>query len=290
MIYGDNQFVTQEDYDWYYINKYGYGVVDNACRERLRNRASYIYGLGVTKVVDFGGGDSGLSQMISDMDHNDLVSVKTVGCGEDVPECDLVIAEHVLEHIYDLEYAMIEITNGLKRDGMLIVDVPDATMAIDPSPKMPILDFSQVHINHFRLLDMLRFMSSWGFELKETSTYYERNSLCRMYVFIKKSIGDLSREYVTKNISEKVMKLKEIDYPVCVWGFGDIASQCLAEHFPDVKYFVINDPAFKDATIKGLPVYDKPIDDLPVLVIAQSQKQELIERIKKGCDNEIIEI
>ena len=295
MIFGDNEIVTQKDYDAYYKERYGYGVTDEACVARLKNRAEYIrskYPSQQPRIVDFGGGDGILSDSLRELGFND---VWNYGVGDDMPQhADVIIAEHVLEHIYDMNQAMSTIINALKDRGVLIVDVPDAgRIAIERNPKTPILDYSQVHINHFRLFDMLNLMRKWGFELIEESGYHERGSACRMYVFVKdaKLVASASKYFVTRSIQEKVAKLRGMsDDTVCVWGFGDIAATSLEGWLPNVQYFVCNDPAFIGATIQGIPVYDAPIDDIPVIVIAQSQKEKLIQHIKEVCTNRIIEI
>lgn len=293
MLYGDNPIINQSDYDWYYENKYGYGVVDEANQKRLKDRADFIkqnYDP-KSKIVDFGGGDSGL---ISFLRYNGFYNVSTFGCGDEMPDnVDVIVAEHVLEHIYDMNDAMIKISKALKNQGTLIVDIPDATsMAIERPVEMPILDFSQVHINHFRMIDILKLMERYGFELQETSEYHERHGGCRMYVFVKDKnvVSRASEWYVIRNVAEKVTKLKNIKKQVVIWGYGDICAHVLAKHWPNVKYFVCNDPAYIGETIKGLPVYDKIQDDTPILVIAQSQKGTLINRIKLECDNEVIAI
>jgi len=295
MIYGDNPLVTQRDYDTYYTERYGYGVTDDECKLRLIARAEYISRVYTdsARVVDFGGGDGVLPDCLRDLGFAD---VWNYGIGDDMPQnCDAIVAEHVLEHIYDLDTAMRIITGALKDNGMLLVDVPDAgRIAIERNIKTPILDFSQVHINHFRLVDMLNLMKKWGFELVETKSYHERGSACRQYVFIKDGnlVSGASKWFVAKNISERIQELRALgNKPVCVWGFGDIASECLAGWFPNVKYFVCNDPAFEGTTIRGLPVYKSPIDNLPIVVIAQSQKEILLEKIRGlGLDNQVIVI
>jgi predicted SAM-dependent methyltransferase len=292
MLYGDNQEVTQKNYDWYYTEKYGYGVSDDANKVRLCERAVYIANRfeNTSKVVDFGGGDSGLCDVLNQYQ---FYNVSNFGCGDTMPDnVDVIIAEHVLEHIYDMNDAMNKISNALKPEGTLIIDIPDAgMMALERPAEMPILDFTQVHINHFRMIDLLKLMKRWGFELKETSEYHERYGGCRTYVFVKGiSIAKMSAEFTTKNMDEKELKLRSlIDQPVVVWGFGDICAHVLSRYWPNVQYFVCNDPAYVGETINGLPAYDKKQNDtFPVLVIAQSQKGKLIARIKSECDNEII--
>jgi hypothetical protein len=295
MLYGDHPTVTQADYDWYYTEKYGYGVADEANQMRLCARASYISGRFDidAKVVDFGGGDSGLCEILKQYNFFDVTNY---GCGDVMPSgVDVIIAEHVLEHIYDMNDAMGKMSNALKAGGTLIIDIPDAgMMALEKPLEMPILDFSQVHINHFRMIDILRLMESYGFELQETSEYHERKGGCRMYVFVKDStiVSRVSETFVNRNMAEKEQALRNlVDQPVVVWGYGDICAHVLSRYWPNVQYFVCNDPAYVGETINGLPVYDKKQDDtFPVLVIAQSQKGALIDRIKSECDNEVIVI
>lgn len=295
MIYGDNPNTTQHDYDVYYDQRYGYGVSAPDTTARLLERANFVadkFPNKKVRIVDFGGGDSGFSDMMNDRGY---ANVHNYTIGRDMPQhADVILAEHVLEHVYDIDEAMEKITGALKPSGMLIVDIPDAGLiSLTRSEKTPILDYHRVHLNHFRLVDILTLCKRYGYELLETRTYPERGLPCRMLVFIKDAeiVASLSKWTVTHHIQDKVAKLRGLsDDPVCVWGFGDIAAMSLEGWLPNVQYFVCNDPAFIGATIQGIPVYDAPIDDIPVIVIAQSQKEKLINHIKEVCTNRIIEI
>ena len=75
-----------------------------------------------------------------------------------------------------------------------------------------------------------------------------------------------------------------------VWGLGDIAMHLLAKCPLNVKYFICNDPAFKNQTIGRIPILEGAITDHPIVVMAQSQKEKLLARIKSEYDNEIIVI
>lgn len=294
MVYGDNETVTNADYTKYYQERYGYGVNDIEQSNRMMARGHYIaerYKDRSVKIVDFGGGDGGLSSVLARFGFHD---VHNVGAGDEMPEdADAVIAEHVLEHVYSMNIAMSDITDCLKDGGLFIVDIPDGGAISFAKPaEMPILDYTQVHINHFRVLDMLRLAERWGFELLETSEYKERFMPCRMFVFVKGAdIGRMAREYIIPNIQEKQEKLQALgDTPVIVWGLGDIALHLLARCPVNVKYFVDIDPAFRGQTIGRIPILDAPISDHPIVVMAQSQKAALLEYIKKTYENEIVEI
>lgn len=294
MIYGDNMDITQADYDKFYMTRYGFGVVDAEDTKRLVSRAQYIANNfdKRVKVLDFGGGESGLTKIINKFgfDHTYLYSL-----GDTLPpEVDVVIAEHVLEHIYDVDDAMRKIMKTLKHGGTLIVDVPDAGgMSFELPVEMPILDYHEVHINHFRMLDMLRLMDRYGFELVSTETYHERFGSSRMYVFIKDHdyVARKAHWYVIRNVAEKCNKLREIKQPVIVWGCGDIAMHCLSKVNLDIQYFVDMNPAFRGCFIRDIPVLDSVTSNDPIVVICQTQKQSVLNNIKAlRLTNEVIVI
>jgi len=292
MIYADNADITQRDYDIYYNEKYGYGVEDPGQQMRMDNRARLISNTlhdRNARIVDFGGGDGELKGHLEDYGFRD---VHLVNAGDKMPEnIDLLIAEHVLEHVYDMPEVMAKFDN-VKIGGRLIVDVPDATViAYTAAPEMPMLDFHQKHINHFSMRDMLRLMYEHGFEYQDGFAYKERFLSCRCYQFTKTAgmTYGLSKMTVTSNIEKKVMKLKLLgDIPVIVWGLGDIALHCLATHMPNVIELVDNDPAYRGAAIRGMEVKERPDSDAPIIILAQSQQKLLIENIRKmGITNEI---
>lgn len=294
MLYGDHPDASQALYDDYYTRFYGYGVEDEQQKARITTRAYWAqqnFPIDA-RVVDFGGGKEGL---IDHLYKHGFLDTYVIEAGETIPmNVDLLFAEMVLEHIYDLPSAMQGIANAIVDGGTLVVDVPDAgEVAFADSKHMPMLDYHQPHINHFRVIDMVCLMRRWGFELVKTRGYTERNLPCRYYEFMKDidAIGERSRDVVVGNMEAKVLKLKALgNTPVCVWGVGDIASYILARYMPNIQYYVSNDPAFKGARIQGLPVLERPKDGTPVVVIAQAQKAKLLERIRETCRNEIIEI
>ncbi len=295
MLYADNPDATQADYDIFYKERYGFGVVDSGVHARLHNRAHMLAAKMYhnNRVVDFGGGESGLKEIL--MQTWGFTDVHNYGVGDTMPaNVDVIIAEHVLEHIYDMNAAMETITSSLKPGGMLIIDIPDAgRMAFDRPAEMPMLDFSQVHINHFRTIDMLNLMKRWGFELYETKDYFERFIRSRMFVFIKgMNVGRTSRQYVQDNIAVKLEALKRIgNREVIVWGCGDIALHCLALHPLNVAYFVDIDPAYQGATINSIQVLDKPHSNHPIVVNCSTQKSLLLRYIEEqGYTNELIVI
>lgn len=293
MIYGDHPKIRQKDYDKYYIERYGFGVEDMEARGRQKDHAIWLNNAVKDKealIVDFGG--AGIIK--NRLNEYGFKNVYNVTAGEALPDnVDVIFAEHVLEHIYDLPDAMRRISKAVRTGGMLIVDGPESTGMID-TKKTPMLDWHQKHINHFKFLDYLNLMRRYGFEFVGAVNYIERKGTCIHLLFGKAELNrvyEQSVEYITKNMNDLVLKLYDLkDREVIVWGCWDIALHTLACHMPNVKYFVDKDPAFKGAVIAGKKVLDsvQEGDTTPIVVIAQGQKQDIIMNIKK--DNLINEV
>jgi hypothetical protein len=297
-IYGDNPDITQADYTTYYKERYGFGVEDEAARQRQQLAAQWASHAITDKnavIVDFGGAGI-ITQYLRDYG---FCNCADVGAGDPLPDdVTVMFAEHVLEHIYDLPKAMHAISKAVKVSGMLIVDGPESA-GIAETHASPLLDFHQKHINHFSLFDYMSLMHKYGFEFMGASNYIERGNPCIHIVFGRVEQGrilDASIKHIQPNVDAIVEKLKALgDRPVIVWGCGDIALHVLSLHMPNVIFFIDKDPAFKGAVIGEKNVLTeyaiKPDEHYPIVVIAQNQRDAILENIRKdGLTNEVIVI
>ena len=294
MIYADNDTICQKDYDKYYQDKYGYGVEDMESRQRQQSRAQMVCTSIPNKkalIVDFGGVGI-VSGYLRDYGFQNVCDISA---GQALPQhIDCLLAEHVLEHIYDLPTAMNEISRNMNVGGLLIVDGPEAA-GIAEKGTGPMLDWHQKHINHFSFFDYLHLMHNHGFEFAGGGGYIERGNPCMSMMFgraVKDRIADVSLTHIHAGLEGILHKLQELEgREVVVWGCGDIALHSLSLHMPNVKYFVDKDPAFKGAKIAGRLVFDQVAknEPAPILVLAQGQKQAILDNIRaEGLPNEVI--
>lgn len=293
MVYGDGEF-NQSMLDEYYRSQYGYGINSPDNRKRLEADACWIIDkLSLDdRIIDFGGvGDNGESVIVSMLKDYGFSDAHCTGAGDELPSnCDLIYASHVLEHIYDLPKTMSNITSALADDGLLIIDVPDATGLLQHWKK-PILDYNTKHINHFTLRNLLDSGKQFGFESVLVKPYELEYAPAFQVHFKQMDTALLSAKHVVSNILARVNKLKEIDYPVNVWGLSDIAWVLLSYVNLNVLNYIDNDPAYRSATYKGIPVVERPDNDAPIVIMAQGQRERLIENIRKtGIKNRIIEV
>jgi hypothetical protein len=294
-LYGDGDF-TQADFDTYYREKYGYGINSPANIERLKADAEMIswetaYG---DIIVDFGGaGDDGRSVLVDELHRLGIgtAGARSVGVGDPLPNnCDVIYASHVIEHIYNLPETMTRLTAALAPDGLLIVDVPDATGLL-LKWKMPILDFNTKHLNHFTLRHLLELGARYGFELVHLKPYELEGAPAWQVHFRRLDVAEETKQHVVKNSYIRRRKLEVIDYPVNIWGMGDITWHLLSQVDLEVLDFIDNDPAYRGTTYNGKPVQERPTNDAPIVIVAQGQRGRLIENIRRmGVTNEIIEV
>lgn len=293
MIYGDGAF-DQAMLDEYYTKYYGYGVSNPDNIERLRADAAMIDGLILGNhgnVVDFGGaGDDGKSVLLEELESWGYDNLHCIGPNEPIPDCDVLYASHVLEHIYDLPETMRRIVSALAPDGLLIVDVPDATGLLRRW-RMPILDFNTKHLNHFTLRNLLDLGHHHGLEAVYVKPYELEYAPCYQVHFRRLDVVEQSREHVERKVRDRVDKLSKQEYPLNIWGMGDITWVLMSHVDLHVLNYIDNDPAYRGQTFKGKPVLERPDNDAPILILAQGQRQRLIENIRKaGVTNQIIEI
>jgi hypothetical protein len=297
MLYGDGDF-DQALLNDYYLNYYGYGINSSDVSDRLTSIADYIAEKypQTARFVDFGGsGDDGKSIVCGRLQKLGFKNAYNVNAGEPVPPCDVLLASHVIEHVYDMPAVMDAITEALAEDGLLIVDGPDATGLV-LRWRMPILDFHTKHINHFRMIDYLRLMERYGFELTDSSRYVDirssQHAACVRLYFKRFSTADASRDWVQASVNERVARLRLVgDQPVNVWGLGDVTWHLLSMVDLNVLEYIDNDPAYRGATYGGNPVLERPTNDAPIVIMSQGQRTKLIENIRAaGVTNDIIEI
>jgi hypothetical protein len=305
MLYGDGDF-AQADLDKYYIEHYGYGVNSPANIERLKGDAAMIAETVPNKnacIIDFGGaGDDGKSIVEQELTKRfGHWNADCIGPADPLPHgCDVIYASHVIEHIYDLPETMTRITDALAADGLLIIDVPDATGLLRQW-KMPILDFNTKHLNHFTLRNLLDLGKQYGFELVHLKPYDLENAPAWQAHFRRLDVADTSYIHIYEKIDARLMKMIRLGgQPVNIWGLGDITWHVLSRYATDpaskdepltILDYIDNDPAYRGQTFNGKPVQERPTNDAPIVILAQGQRQRLIANIRKmNITNEIIEI
>jgi SAM-dependent methyltransferase len=293
-VYYDNDR-RQEHYDLYYQQRYGFGVdtPENYARlDALAEEIEAAFPL-TDRVLDFGGGGGYLVAKLEERGY----SARTWSPGEPPPEaqsCDLLIASHVLEHVYGLGTCISSLREVLTPDGFVLAEVPDE-MAASFQTRPPLLDYIQQHVNHFGPFHLDLLFNRYGFSRESGKQTSFNGAFCYRALYRNdghRGMWKRSREHIEQAMAEKAAKLRKIQKPVIVWGCSNTVWHLLTiAEFP-IAYFVDRDirayPA--GSTIRGIPVYDRVCSDDPILVLAQGQRQAILENIReRGLKNEVLE-
>ena len=297
-IFYDND-KTQADYDVYYAERYGFdgNLHVEANLLRLDDMAALVTSIAKKNdlIVDFGGGRE--MYLTNKLNELGFAKARTVEVGDEMPtDIDVLVSSHVFEHIYDLRRIVGDLVNTLAPDGKMVIEVPDEWQeTVLPNP-VPILDYHQKHVNHFApfMLDFL--MGTFGLQ----RTYQHSEALDWYYGAFYRAVyeRDVARKIYTRSrrmigaaVAEKLELLDKVKGPVVVWGCGDFCLHMLAKVKLDVVYYVDRDPAFRGATIGGVPVRENVNSDHTIVVMAQNQKSGILHCIEQeGITNEVIVI
>jgi hypothetical protein len=280
-----NNHAIEENYEEYYKNQYIGSNYNNESphRERLWDLANFINSKfpKETAVIDFGGGNGYLGKCLKKMGF-DTYAVCDVD--SEIPIfCDLIVASHVIEHIYDLNKMMEMFANTTEQ---VLVELPESLeYSYRTEPKM--LDYQTQHINHFGISQLDRLFSNYNFscEYWETLEFPLLNMPTYRAIYKKNGYQEMF------NRVKRVLDIPAIatDEPVIVYGLGDYAMWILANNPIEVASYVDDSPQYRGMTIKGKPILDHVEGDEPILVIARGKQKELVEHIKSlGIKNEII--
>lgn len=169
MVYNDSP-VTQDNLSSYYQSKY-YSSIDIGFQQspsRLHDVADYI-ALHIDptwSVLEVGCADGKLIQLLDERGFNNTTGIEV---GEVPPshQYDLIIVNHVLEHIGDTFTFVKWLKSHLSPQGCIYIEVPDAVQYYHHIEK-PLSFLSFEHCNHFSVATLNHLMGSLGFRASTT--------------------------------------------------------------------------------------------------------------------------
>ncbi|MCX6007719.1 MAG: class I SAM-dependent methyltransferase [Chloroflexi bacterium] len=233
---------------------------------------------------------------------------------------DCVILSGVLEHIRDVEQALLRIRGLLAEGGLLFIEVPDAT-DFARWPDAPFQQFSTEHINFFSAISLKNLMTHYGF-FQMLSQQFPRNQTVSTVMpvvvaifrkekkwrsFIPERDNETQRgllDYIRESqavddrIHQAINALAENGQSIIVWGVGTHTLRLLAtSRLPEanIRAFVDSNPHYQGLQLNGLPII-APADlqhRTEAILISSRAFQIAIERqIREelGLANEIIKL
>lgn len=228
---------------------------------------------------------------------------------------DVIILVQVLEHLYDVDKAIIQMKKWLKDDGYIYISVPDAASYQDYYGNISSVLCAE-HINHFSEISLNRVMEKHGFKQR---TFFKRSfkvseksnthgddivsSFDGIYSVVNKSelsqdidkdiksaksVKSLIEEYETRNANKekKIKKLLESGEQLILWGATHMAMNLLDTTLKNcnIEAFVDIDCSKQGLVIKGIPVKSPEIlyeFDGSILILESIVMSDILNSIKK---------
>lgn len=337
-VYADTS-VKQEDYDIFYSKDSKYESIATSTgagvtiwdKDRLQQTATQIAKVYLDKsarILDIGCANGGLLSALKDIGFTNLVGLdpspacvaytsQTVGIqayvgslmslGADLGKFDVVILSHVLEHVQNLDKAIIQMKGVLKPDGFIYIEVPDANRYQDYNFS-PFQEFNTEHINHFSLTSLINLFRKNGFEPNHTGHRIIYTGPDMPYPVVQAffnfsdNIKPLSHDELLRinilkyihdsqilinKVDEKIVEINNQYSAIIVWGTGQLTMKLLCDTSlkrSKILYFIDANPSTQGRQISGIPI-KKPSEinnpDTPILISSILQKQSIIATIKQ---------
>lgn len=337
-VYADTS-IKQEDYDIFYSKDSKYESVTTSTgagvtawdKNRLQQTASQIANVFLGKsarILDIGCANGGLLRALKEIGFNNLVGLdpsqacvaytsQTVGIqahvgslmslGEDLGNFDLVILSHVLEHVQDLNKAIIQMKNILKQNGLIYIEVPDANRYQEYNFS-PFQEFNTEHINHFSLMSLINLFSRNGFAPSHTghriiytspdmpypvvqsffkfiNNYEPLKQDEFLQISILKYIND--SQLLTNKIDKRIAAINNEYSSIMVWGTGQLTMKLLCDTSlkrSKILSFIDANPTNQGRKLNGIPII-KPSEinnpDIPILISSILQEKSIIATINQ---------
>jgi len=215
----------------------------------------------------------------------------------------MIILSHVLEHIYDLETAMYNICGMLNDDGMIYIDVPDASRYYDYYIK-PFYYFDLEHINHFTIQTLTNLGRKFGlkvisshekdievnpkFSYPTVSALFKKGTGTTDTMTMERGSNESIKKYIAKShdndVCEKVNELKISQEEIIVWGIGSYTLSIFKKGLSECNIVAVVDSDTKKQgmVIGGLRVEDPSIIKnykVTILILPALFQEEIAKQI-----------
>lgn len=227
---------------------------------------------------------------------------------------NLVILNHVLEHLYSPKKALEILANFLSNSGYLYVEVPD----VEHIPVNMLTYFSVEHLNYFSKSTLISFVENCGFKTIFTRYSLNKNNIEPNYPVImslfrknktkKKKINkDIEAiKKILKNVNllkKRRVKLKkrikkilenEKGRKIALWGAGSHTSM-LFGLIPSLKKEILaifdNNPEKRGMQFNGIKVYSEPdliiVKPDVIIISSYAGEKDIYIQLRKICSEEV---
>lgn len=191
---------------------------------------------------------------------------------------DVVILSHVLEHVRDVKEALGCLSQFLRPEALVYVEVPDASRYVDFAWS-PFQDFNTEHINHFSLVSLGNLLRQCGLRpvhgaakeilsapgMPYPAIYIFAKAGTAVPATVEKDVTLPERLLAYVRVSAELMNRIDAHLrenlrngaPVIVWGTGELTAKLLVDTalaHADIVRFVDSNPVNQGRLLRGVPV------------------------------------
>jgi len=264
---------------------------------------------------------SPVSAKIARERYNIQVSANTLsGLRLNTEPIDFLILAGVLEHVRDLNPALLGLRQLLSADGSIFISVPDAS-CYPEGEDAPFQEFSVEHINFFGPVSLENLLNTNGFiKISINQDIIESNYRTRTPVIhglFKKSDLSILRTYSRDNqtdaglksyidqstkaerfIQTTITKVVGSGKSIIIWGTGAHTLRLLATSrlsSAKIRAFVDSNPRYQGKSLNNVPIIApgelKGLSE-PILISSRVYQEEIENQIRAelNMDNEIIKL
>lgn len=233
---------------------------------------------------------------------------------------DFLILAGVLEHVRDINPALLRLRQLLSADGSIFISVPDASRYPE-GEDAPFQEFSVEHINFFGPVSLENLFNANGFtKTSIKQDIIESNHRTRTPVIhglFKKSDLSVSSSYPRDNKTEasikcyidqstqadrfiqtRINEIVDAGKSIVIWGTGAHTLRLLATSRlgnAKIRAFVDSNPRYQGKSLNNVPIISPgKLKELsqPILISSRVYQEEIAKqiRIELKLDNELIKL
>ena len=330
---------AQEAFDEYYEKMSKYESSDSGRQTssydlgRFGNCVSFLnsfHGQPTARVLEVGCSTGGLLAMLKSGGYTNVLGVDpSPSCASvaerqygirvipaklsDIPlpdgSFDLILLMGVLEHVRDLDQAIIRLKKLLAPQGQIYFSVPDASRYVE-GEDAPYQEFSCEHINFFGPISFTNLLARHGFSLVASRQEmihgnYRTSTAVLHAAYRRQAPSEVSPHFI--HDTETVLGLKKyIDQsrqederlhrivdgivadgqPLIVWGTGSLTLRLLqTSRLKQAKLdaFVDSNPRYQGKTLNGIPIIAPESlskQSAPILISSRVYQKEIRNQIE----------
>ncbi len=226
----------------------------------------------------------------------------------EIGQFDFIILVAVLEHVRDLDAAIIKIQDLLSPTGKLYIEVPDVA-EFASSPDAPFQEFSAEHINFFSTMSLSSLMNFFGFSeissaqvsYNQTETHtahalrmvFQRGTKNEGNRLIKDTVSETALKHyiavsqkVENRIHRVIGNLVDNQSPLIVWGTGTHTQRLMATSRlanANIIAFVDSNPIYQGKQINNLPILNPRQlagTSAAILISSRIFQKEIVSQIR----------